>query len=52
MLTFDDLCKVEYRYLVYCKEKRIDSRDPWIFLVWLGMMGLLDEEAVKDLLKE
>lgn len=51
MLTFDDRCKVKNRYLEYCKEKQVDSSNPGHFLVWLGMMGLLDDEAVKDLLK-
>lgn len=53
MLTFDDRWKVKERYLVYCTEQRIaDSDNPGVFLDWLGMMGLLDEEAVKELLEE
>lgn len=51
MLTFDDRLKVEERYLEYCKEKKMSSSDPTHFLAWLGMMGLLDDEAVKDLPK-
>ena len=50
MLTFDDRCNVKERYLVDCKEHCItDCVDTGAFLDWLGMMGLLDEEAVKAL---
>ena len=52
MLTFDDRWKVKEKYLAYCKEQRItDSDNPGVFLDWLGMMGLLDEEAVKELVE-
>lgn len=52
MLSFDERREVNERYIAYCKEHDIaDCVNPSALLDWLGMMGLLDEEAVKDLLR-
>lgn len=50
MLTFEERNKVNERYDEFKKQNHIDRTKACHLIAWLSMMGLLDEEAVKELL--
>lgn len=52
MLSFDQREKVRKRYEKFKQENHQDRTKACHMLAWLGMMGLLDEEAIQELLED
>ena len=48
MLTYPERMNVKDRFSEYCHDKGIDETPDAMFN-WLGMMELLNEEAIKEL---
>ena len=48
MLTHPERMNVKDRFSEYCRDKGIDETSDTMF-DWLGMMDLLNEEAIKEL---
>ena len=48
MLTYAERMNVKDRFSEYCHDKGIDETSGTMF-DWLGMMDLLNEEAIKEL---
>lgn len=52
MLSFEQREKVRKRYEHFKQENNQDRTKTYHMLAWLGMMGLLDEEAIQDLVED
>lgn len=48
MLTYHERMNVKDRFSEYCRDKGMDETTDAMF-DWMGMMDLLNEEAIKEL---
>ena len=52
MLSFEQREKIRKRYKQFKQENHMDRTKSCHMLAWLAMMGLLDEEAIQDLVED
>ena len=52
MLSFEQREKLRKRYEQFKQKNHMDRTKSCHMLAWLAMMGLLDEEAIQDLMED